>query len=240
MNILFITHADFEQPGYFETWAQKHGYDVEIKKPYKNEQLPDVTTFDCLIIMGGPQSPLEIDKAPYLNQEIQLIKQAIAKDYPIIGVCLGAQLIGEALGAKTERSPFKEIGMYPIRILNREKEGSISTNLPDKFEVMHWHSDMPGLTANSIILAESDGCPRQIVKYDEQIYGFQCHLELTKDLVEGLIANCPNDLKSGRYINTVEELRKVDYDEINHKLDLFLENIKELICANQPNRIKMR
>src|SRR5580658_3369754 len=108
MKILCILHATFEKPGCIETWAKKCGHQFEKVNPYMGETLPDTDTFDFLIVMGGPQSPLEIDAAPYLIDEIQLIKQAIDDHKRILGVCLGAQLISEALGVKTERSPYRE------------------------------------------------------------------------------------------------------------------------------------
>jgi len=116
MRILFVTHADFEKPGYIQTWAKKNGHTTREVQTFKGEQLPSVSAFDFLVVMGGPQSPLEIEDAPYLYDEIELIKKAINENKYIIGVCLGAQLIGEALGAKTERSPHREIGAFPLEL----------------------------------------------------------------------------------------------------------------------------
>lgn len=218
MKILFVTHADFEKPGYIETWASQSGHNTQEVRPYTGEKLPSAVTFDFLVVMGGPQSPLAIENAPYLNDEIELIKQTIKQHKPIMGVCLGAQLIGEALGSKTERSPNREVGVYPIELLDAAKNDPAFQNFPNQFDVMHWHSDMPGMSKDAVLLAASNGCPRQIVRYGEKIYGVQCHLELTKDLVKGMIENCPNDLKPGIYINTIDQLMAVDYSEINAKL----------------------
>lgn len=175
--------------------------------------------------MGGPQSPLSIEDAPYLSDEIDLIKQAINQDKLIMGFCLGAQLIGEALGAKTERSPNREVGLYPIELSDAASVDPIFSNFPKQFDVMHWHSDMPGISKDAVLLASSEGCPRQVVKYGEKIYGFQCHLELTKQLVQGMIENCQSDLKADKYINTIEQLMAVDYLSINAKLHTILDHI---------------
>lgn len=228
MKILFITHADFEKPGYIETWGKQNNYVIQEVRPYLGEKLPDAHSFDFLVVMGGPQSPLTINDTPYLNDEITIIKQAIKQNKRIMGVCLGAQLIGEALGAKTERSPYREVGMYPIELLEAAKTDKFFRNLPAKFDVMHWHSDMPGISIGSEVIAASAGCLRQIIRYGEKIYGFQCHLELTQDLIKKMIKNCMNDMAPGKYIYTAEQLMAVHYSEINARLREFLNYLANL------------
>src|SRR3990167_3818594 len=156
MKILFVTHASFERPGSIEVWAKKHKHETQEIKPYLGARLPSIEDYDILVVMGGPQSPLAIDKAPYLREEIELIKQAIKLNKRIVGVCLGAQLIAEALGAKTERSPNREIGMYPVELLDVASSDPVFRNFPAKFDVMHWHSDMPGMVDGVVLLAKSD------------------------------------------------------------------------------------
>src|ERR1700728_51101 len=116
MNILCVMHANFEPPGIIETWALQKGHHFKIIRPYKGELPLKYDDFDFLIVMGGPQSPLELEKAPYLSDEIKLIKKSIDSKKIVLGFCLGAQLIGEALGAKTMRSPNKEVGVYPVSL----------------------------------------------------------------------------------------------------------------------------
>src|SRR3990167_2476814 len=101
MKILTLIHASFEKPGSISIWAKKNNHEITEVHPYKGDKIPDVSSFDFLIVMGGPQSPLAMDKAPYLADEIETIKKALNAKKRILGVCLGAQLIGEALGAKT-------------------------------------------------------------------------------------------------------------------------------------------
>jgi GMP synthase (glutamine-hydrolysing) len=235
MKILFVIHAAFEKPGSIETWAKKLGHLTQEVSPYKGEKLPDIKDFDFLVVMGGPQSPLEIDKAPYLADEIELIKQAVKEKKRILGFCLGAQLIGEALGAKTERSPNRELGAYPIKLLDASKYDPIFQRFPETFDVMHWHSDMPGIPDGGVLLAKSDGCPRQVFRVGDRIYGFQCHLELTQKLVKEMIEHCPDDLKAGTYIMTERELMQIDYSQINLKMENvldYLANLPELIFQN--------
>lgn len=223
MNILCVLHAVFEKPGCIELWAKNQGHSFHKVSPYRGETLPNVDTFDFLIVMGGPQSPLEIDKAPYLLEEIALIKQAINKNKRIIGVCLGAQLIGEALGAKTEKSPHREIGMQLVELLADAKDDPVFRHFPNKFEVMHWHSDMPGIAKDAVLLAKSEGCPRQAFRVGDRIYGFQCHFEFTEDLIKGMLENCVGDLVgSGDYIRSAKELLDSNCSEINLQMESVL------------------
>ena len=115
MKIICITHADFESPGVITDWALSCGHNFSIYRPYTGEILgPNAYEGELLIMMGGPQSPLRLSEFPYLKDEIKLVQHYLKSQKPTIGFCLGAQLIGEALGAKTEKSPEKEIGVFPI------------------------------------------------------------------------------------------------------------------------------
>lgn len=223
MRVHCIIHADFETPGYYETWAQKNGLDCTITHIAKNEPLPSVDDFDILLCMGGPQSPLQIEQYPYLSDEIALIKQAVAQDKKVLGVCLGAQLIAESYGAKTEKSPHKEVGVFPLSLTEEGKADPFIQHFPEQFHSAHWHNDMPGIPPQAKILAHSEGCPRQIVCFSPKVYGFQCHLELSQERISWLIAHCPGDLSPARYVQEPEAILAQDYNAINQHLELFLQ-----------------
>lgn len=223
MKILCLTHVDFETPGQIEPWAKNRGHDFSIIKPYRGEALPSIDSFDVLIVMGGPQSPRDIEKFSYLAQEISLLKEALKADKKILGFCLGAQLIGEALGEKVCKSPEKEIGIYPITLTQGGQKDPLFQGLPKSFPVIHWHGDMPGLTKDSEVLAFSEGCPRQIVRYREKIYGFQCHLEITLQGIKDLIQAVPEDLESSQFTQTEQELLAQDYVSIHKAMEEILD-----------------
>lgn len=230
MKIHYIIHAEFEGPGIIEEWAKAKEIDQQHYKPFLGDKLPVVEEKDLVIIMGGPQSPLQREEAPYLQEEIDFIRGCIQKKVPILGFCLGAQLIGEALGAQTEKSPFKEVGFFPIDLTEKGKEDPLLNHLPNKFSVVHWHNDMPGLTKEAHILATSEGCPRQIIRYLPTVYGFQCHPEPRKIDIEGMIKYCASDLSPGVFIQNQTELLRSDLARMNEMMCKILDNF--LIITN--------
>lgn len=230
MHIHFIIHEHFEAPGAYETWARMHGYNISYSKVYEGSPLLDtIKDIDILIVMGGPQSPnTTIDQCPYFDAkgEQALILKAIVAGKIVLGVCLGAQLIGEALGAHYEHSPEREIGKFPITLTPAGLVHPLFEHFDKVLEVGHWHNDMPGLTSDAKIIAYSEGCPRQIVAYNERVFGFQCHMELTKEVVALLIEH--DDLSEAakyRFVDEPEVLLAHDYDAMNQKLYLFLDKL---------------
>ncbi len=231
MRIHYLIHAPFEKLGVIEDWARKHNHSMTSTHTYKGESLPKLLDFDLLIIMGGPQSALELDSHLYLKEEIALAKRAIHEKKAIIGICLGAQILGEALGAKALKSPHKEIGLYPITVTTEGEKDPIFGAFSKQFDVMHWHSDMPGIPQDAVLLAKSEGCPHQAFRFGDRIYGFQFHLELTHELIAGMIENCPDDLKPGKYIRSTEELLNADFASINKKMYQALDHIASQVSS---------
>jgi GMP synthase (glutamine-hydrolysing) len=234
MKLHIIMHESFEAPGAIEDWAKLNNCEVTYTRLFMGDVFPENLDFDYLIVMGGPQSPdTTIAECPHFDaqKEIAFIKKAIEQNKLLLGVCLGAQLIGEALGAKYDHSPNREIGVFPLTLTEDGKHDPIIGTFPETFLVGHWHGDMPGLTAESKILATSEGCPRQIVRYTPKIYGFQCHFEFTPEAIEGMIQNSQSELeayKSLPYVQNEAQLRANDYKPMNALLFKFLDSMKSL------------
>ena len=232
MHIHFIIHEHFEAPGAYEIWGKSRGCSLSYTRVYQGDPLPEeLGHTDLLIIMGGPQSPTTTrEECPWFDAQAEkaLISRAIEEGKTVIGVCLGSQLIGEALGAAFCHSPEKEIGKFPVRLTDAGKANPLFEGFGSVLNVGHWHNDMPGLTPQAKVLAYSEGCPRQIVQYSERVYGFQCHMELTPEVVELLIEHSQNDLRRAgefRFVETAEKLRSHDYREMNQVLFSFLDKL---------------
>jgi GMP synthase (glutamine-hydrolysing) len=234
MKIHIVMHESFEAPAAIETWAKNKEHQVTYTRLYAGDKFPENFDFDFLVVMGGPQSPATTtEECPHFDskKEIAFIKKAIDENKKVFGACLGAQMIGEALGAKFEHSPNKEIGVFEIELTEAGKRDPIISSFPEKFMVSHWHGDMPGLTNESEVLAISKGCPRQIVRYSPKIYGFQCHFEFTPMAIEGMIENSTAELEKYKglpYIQNAEQLKANDYSEMNNLLFKFLDYMESI------------
>ena len=231
MKVHFVVHEAFESPGAYEAWVEERGYEASYSRVYERHAFPDVENIDLLVVLGGPQSPATTrEECPHFDAaaECALIAKAVTAQKAVVGVCLGAQLLGEALGARFGHSPEKEIGKYPITLTEAGKDNDKIAHFGDVLEVGHWHNDMPGLTENARILAYSEGCPRQIVEYGPLVYGFQCHMEFTLDVVERLIAASESELVEAadrRFVQQPAALRANDYGQMNQKLFGFLDKL---------------
>ena len=234
MKVHFVLHETFEVPSAYLKWALERGHLITSTKVYEKEPLPEtIDGIDFLIVMGGPQSPDE-DKEnfPYYDPKAELtfMKEAIAADIYIVGVCLGAQLLSVAYGAKYEHSPEREIGVYPVTLTMQGLTDPHVSLFGETLETGHWHGDMPGLTEDAVVLATSQGCPRQIIRFSPKHYAFQVHLEFDPEAVELLItADGEEQLREQSekfsFVQTPEELRGNDYSEMNAKLYAFLDSL---------------
>ena len=234
MKVHFVVHESFEAPGAYETWVRERGHEATYSRVYAHEPLPQsVDNIDLLVVMGGRQSQYTTkEECPHFDAaaERALIAQCVKAGKAVVGICLGSQLIGEALGATYAHSPEKEIGKFPITLTVEGKANSKTAHFGDTLEVGHWHNDMPGLTESAKILATSEGCPRQIVEYSPLVYGFQCHMEFTPAVIELLIAASERELATltaHRFVQQPAALRANHYDDMNQKLFGFLDRLMQ-------------
>jgi len=140
-----------------------------------------------LILMGGPMGVYQTDRYPWLRDEMRLIEDAMKLDLPVLGVCLGAQILAAALGAKVERNPKgKEIGWYPIRLSDSAKDDRLMRGLLGSMTPFHWHGDIFDLPTGAVSLASSDKTPCQAFRHGDKAYGFQFHIEVTREGVAAM------------------------------------------------------
>lgn len=143
--------------------------------------LPPLDLASGLVFLGGPMSAN--DDLPYIRSEIQLIETAVARKTPVLGVCLGAQLIAKALGAKVYLNPVKEIGWFPISWTGAARQDRLFAGLTRPETVFHWHGETFDLPAGAVRLAESEACRNQAFRFGANVYGLQFHLEVTPEMI---------------------------------------------------------
>ena len=231
MKVHFIQHDSWLMPGEYLAWAARNRHEVSMTRCWLYESVPESVDADMLILLGGLHGPSDTKaECDYFDsaKEKDLIRDYVDSGKIVIGVCLGTQLIGEALGAAYSLSPEREIGPTELRLTAAGKADPYFAAFPPAFHAGEWHSDMAGLTKSSVVLAESAGCPRQIMRYGRFVYGLQAHLEFNREIVAAGIAAAGDSLKTeGRFVQTEEQMLAFDYTEMNALLSGFLDAITE-------------
>ena len=240
MRIHFIQQDSWVEPGEYLAWAKRHGYETSFTKCWQYESIPESVDADMLVVLGGYQCPVTTkEECGYFDAEAEkvLIRNCVERGLMVVGVCLGAQLVGEALGATYSHSPEREVGPVEARLTEAGRADPFFAHFPETFLAGEWHNDMPGLTEDSTIIAESDGCPRQIVRYGKYVYGFQTHMEFSQTIIEAGLKEAGEGLKNGgRYVQTPEQLMSFNYTAMNALLSQFLDAMVE-DYAHQTRRI---
>ena len=140
-----------------------------------------------LILMGGPQSVYDESDFPTLKAELRLIESALKENRPVLGVCLGSQLLAAALGARVFKGARREIGWYPVKLSADAKSDRLLDGLPDEFTAFHWHGDIFETPKDAVALASSEISPVQAFRYGDKVYGFLCHLEVNETSVNAMV-----------------------------------------------------
>ena len=185
--MLAFRHVPFEDVGLIAPALRSRG----IELVYSDAE-PDPNSSAALLFMGGPMSAN--DDLPFIRQEIAIIQAAVAASQPVLGICLGAQLLARALGARVYRNPVKEIGWAPVYWTESAVDDPLLNGLPSPQPVFHWHGETFDLPPGARHLAWSDACRNQAFRAGPNSYGLQFHLEVSPEMIS---AWCREDANSG-------------------------------------------
>jgi len=215
-----LQHVPFEGLGSIEPWLAAAGYEITSTRFFESASLPGVDEVDFLVVMGGPMSVNDEDTLPWLVPEKRFIRDCIEAGRTVLGVCLGAQLIAGALGARVYRNRVKEIGWYSVQGVPSAAGSTFS--FPPTLEAFHWHGDTFDLPAGAVPLARSEGCEHQAFQLGRSALAIQCHLEITPETVRDLVAHCRAELVPSTYVQSEASLLAAPlerYRTINRVMD---------------------
>jgi GMP synthase-like glutamine amidotransferase len=204
MRIHVLQHVAFEGLGSITPYLNQTVHQISYSKFFAKPCLPSLAHIDALIIMGGPMSVHDQAEYPWLSDEKDFVRRFAATGKPMLGICLGAQLIASALGAEVHANPEKEIGWHSIVNSNHGKDQVFQ--FPNGIEVFHWHGETFSLPHGAIRLAHSQGCAQQAFQLGRHIIGLQFHLETTQKSAKALVSHCAAELVDGRYIQSAAEI----------------------------------
>jgi GMP synthase (glutamine-hydrolysing) len=183
MNALIIKHIDIEGPGLIEYCLKQGKIPYQILNLKPCVRFPKLDNLTHIVFLGGPMNVYEEDRYPFLKEEDLFIKEAIQRGKSLLGICLGAQLIAKALGAKVFKAPVKEIGWYDVSLTRIGSIDPFFSHLPRTFPVFQWHEDTFEIPHSAILIATSSLVPHQAFRYGDNAYGLQFHLEVTQDII---------------------------------------------------------
>lgn len=200
MRAHYLQHVPFEGLGSIEPWLQNAGYEISSTQFFNSGILPEIEDIDLLIVMGGTMSANDETEYPWLVKEKEFIRSTIEAEKPVLGICLGAQLIAHAMGGEVYPNTVKEIGWFPIEAV---KSGSNSVfQFPKELEVFHWHGETFQLPKGAVQTAKSKACDNQAFQIGSHVIGLQFHLETTPASAQAIVKNCKAELVEGRYIQS--------------------------------------
>lgn len=205
-TIHYLQHVPHEGPGSIQTWAEERGHALKHTALFEGEDLPDPREPDLLVILGGPMNIYEEEQHPWLKGEKRFIREWLALSKPVLGICLGSQLLADVLGGKVVRNRETEIGWWPVRSEEAAAGSPLFTGWPAEFTTLHWHGDRVELPAGSDCLFRSEGCPVQGFQHGERIAGLQFHPETTPDSLQAMVTHNRGEIVAGRFIQSEEEL----------------------------------
>ncbi|MDX8387864.1 MAG: type 1 glutamine amidotransferase [Ghiorsea sp.] len=203
-KVHYLQHVGFEGLSSIEPYLLGKGHTITSTKQYLGETLPSVDDFDWLIVMGGPMGIYDHEKYPWLVAEKVLIKQAIEAGKTVLGICLGAQMIADVMGAKVYQGKHKETGWFDIQRSSEIENTVLNGVFSEQFNAFHWHGDTFSIPEGAQALGSSEACKHQGFIFDNRVVALQFHLETTPDSAAALIENCGDELDGSRYVQSAK------------------------------------
>ena len=204
---LAIRHVHFEDCGTLTAALSERGFEVRYVEPWRTDfSALDVTTPDLLVGLGGPVSVYEADVYPWITDELRVFERRLAARRPLLGICLGAQMLARVLGARVFGGR-KELGWAPLRLTEEGKRSAIAPLSGDSTSMLHWHGDTFDLPAGATLLASTDQVTHQVFAWEQFALAFQCHPEIRHEEIESWLVGHACEIAATKDV-TVEQIRE--------------------------------
>lgn len=230
-----IRHASFEDEAGIAAWAESRGHSLSHTDLWKAEALPELSSFDWLIVMGGPMGVYDEDKYPWLAGEKRFLKEAVDAGKLVLGVCLGAQLLSVVLGGQVTKNSQREIGWFPVtatpQALSPASGSRIFADLPPVYEAFHWHGDTFSIPEGALWTAQSAACAHQAFEAQGgRVVGLQFHLETNAASLRDIAQHCADEIIVSQYVQPVSAMleRPERLTALRALLDRILDNMAAL------------
>lgn len=207
MKLHCLQHVPFETPAAVGAWAHARGHRLGTTRLYAGGQPPEPGAFDWLLILGGPMGVHDIETHPWLGLEKAFLREVLATGKKVLGVCLGAQLLAESLGAHVSRNREKEIGWFPVRLREEAADLALFRGWPEEFHAFHWHGDTFSIPPRALPLAASAVCANQGFLFNSRVLGLQFHLEYNPASIEAMLEHCGDEIEEGGHVQEPEQIR---------------------------------
>lgn len=221
-RIHFFQHVPFETPGMIADWANEKNnittYTLFFEKEF---QIPQVENIDWLVVMGGPMSVHDEEKFEWLKVEKEFIRKCIDANKTVLGICLGSQLVAEALGSGIFKNTFTEIGIMPVEWTVEAQANSLFNHFPEKQNVFHWHGETFNLPGKTTQLAKTDACLNQAFIHKKNVIALQFHPEVDDLLLRDMIAGTRDELVKEKYVQTEQEILSKEHLMIENRKLLY-------------------
>jgi len=208
-EILVLQHVEAEGPGLIGTLAKAEGFRLHTIKLFAGEKVPaDPRAWSAIVVMGGPMGVYDEAKYIFISNELNFLESAFRYKIPVLGVCLGAQLMARAGGAKVWSGETKEIGFYKISLTPAGQEDRLLLGLPEEFTVFQWHGDTFQTPCNGKTLASSELFDHQLIKIGPNSYGLQFHIEVTEAMIADFLSAGAAELAEVPYIKAPQMIMR--------------------------------
>ena len=192
-RVLVVQHEPFEGPG---TLAEAlRGCELRMVRTFAGDPVPESLAEDALVVLGGSMGVYEADRYPYLEDEMRLLRAAVTDGRPVLGICLGSQLLAAALGGSVAKARRKEIGWFQVDLLPEGRDDALLDGAPVSFSAFHWHGDAFTLPAGAVPLAASAMTPLQAFRKGARAWGIQFHLETDAQVLDAMLDSGAEDLR---------------------------------------------